>query len=216
MNTNKIIDACLRGIGEPDPANPVEMTRAEVMDLVNAIYQNEIGKRVKNLASFSYDGSDPAHTITAGVGPLPTDFLEVSQVYNGDAPGQYPLDQIFKIADKVADDAICSQYMLPDNANLWVFGKTPAIGIKLYYYRKPVVLTDNALTSPVDLKEEFHRDIFVARVKEVYAENTNNTYDMMDQRAKIEDLLTLIEQAHNNEKRDDTPRTIQNIYGGLC
>lgn len=208
MTTDKIIDACLRGIGETNTAYPVEMTRAEALDLINAMYQNDIGKRVKNLAFFSYDSSDGDHTITAGVGPLPSDFLLPSRVYAGDAPGREPLDQIFDISEKVADDAVCSQFMLPNNSEIWIFGTTPANTVKLYYYRKPAVLADSASSSPADLKEEFHRDIFVARAKEVYAENTNNTDDMIDQRAKIEDLLNSIERAHSIEKQDDEPATI--------
>ena len=212
--TDKIIDQCLKGIGE-DTVAPVEFTRAEVLEIINQLYQNDIGKRIKNLASFSYDSSDAAHTITAGVGTLPADFLLPSQVYDGDAPTNDPLTQIFDIEDKVADTATTSQYMLPDNANLWIFGTTPTNTVKAYYYQKPTALTDSASSSPLALKPEFHIDIFVARLKEVYAMRQNNTYDMMDMKALVLDYLDQIETAHKMEKRDDALVKIKDVYGGV-
>lgn len=212
--TDAIIDHCLKGIGE-DTTAPVEMEREEVLTLINQLYQNDIGKRLKSLAVYSYDASDAAHTITAGVGTLPTDFLSPAQVYDGDAPTNNPLTQIFKIEDKVASISATTQFMLPDNANLWIFGSTPANTIKLYYYSKPAALTDSNSSSPTALREEFHIDIFVARVKEVYAMRQNNTYDMMDMRALIVDYLAQISDAHTTEKGDDTPaRIIIDEYGG--
>lgn len=211
--TDKIIDYCLKGINE-DTAAPVEMTRAEVLEFVNHLYQNDIARRLKNLATYSYDASDAAHTITAGVGTLPTDFLLPAQVYDGDAPINYPLEQISGINDKVDNAATTSQFMIPDNSNLWIFGQTPANTVKLYYYQKPAALTDVNTSSPVALKEEFHVDIFVARIKEVYAIRQNNTNDMMDMRALIVDYLKQIEQAHSAGKFGDAPGTIINVYGG--
>jgi len=212
--TDKIIDQCLKGIGE-DTVAPVEMTRVEVLEIINQLYQNDIGKRVKSLASFSYDASDAAHTITAGVGPLPTDFLAMAQIYDGEANTNAPLWQITKIEEKVADTAATSQYMLPDNANLWIFGQTPTNTVKMYYYSKPVALTDASSSSPLSLKSEFHVDIFVARTKEVYAMRQNNTYDMMDMKVLVLDLLDQIKAAHGAEKQDDTISLIEDVYGGL-
>lgn len=208
MTTDKIIDYCLKGIDE-DTVAPVEMSRAEVLEIINQLYQNDIGKRLKNLASYSYDASDAAHTITAGVGTLPSDFLLPSRVYDGDAPTNEPLAQIFDIRDKVANTEATSQFMLPDNANLWIFGQTPTNTIKMYYYAKPIALTDASSSSPTALKSEFHVDIFVARVKEVYALRQNNTYDMMDMKALVLDLLVQIQKAHTAEKHDSAPRRVK-------
>ena len=74
MNTKEIIDYCLKAIGEEDLIEPVFMTREEVLTLVNIIYQGPIARRLKLLKSYTYDGSDSAHTITSGVGTLPDDF----------------------------------------------------------------------------------------------------------------------------------------------
>lgn len=203
-DTAKIIDYCLKGIGE-DTVAPVEITRAECLEIINQLYQNDIGKRLKILASFSYDASDAAHTITSGVGTLPSDCLQVSQVYDGDANTNVPLEQILFIDNKVADDDVTSQYMTPDLTALWIFGTTPTNTVKVYYYKQPVALTDASSSIPTALKPEFHIDIFVARIKEVYAMRQNNTGDAMDMKALVLDLLTQIEVAHGHEKKDDGP-----------
>lgn len=202
-STDKIIDQCILGIGE-EVASPLAFTRADILEFINQLYQNDIGKRVRNLASFSYDASDAAHTITAGVGALPSDYLAMAHVYDGDAPTNEPLTQITKIEDRVAGTATTSQYMIPDNANLWIFGITPTNTIKLYYYQKPTALTDASSSSPTALNPEFHIDIFVARIKEVYALRQNNTYGMMDMKSLVLDLLNQIEVAHGVEKQDDS------------
>lgn len=212
--TDKIIDYCLKGIGE-DTASPVEMTRVEVLEIINQLYQNDIGKRLKNLVSFSYDGSDAAHTITAGIGTLPTDFLLPSRVYDGDAPDDEPLIQIFTINEKVSATDVTMQYMLPDNENIWIFGTTPTSTIKMYYYKQPTALTDSASSSPTSLKSEFHIEPFVWKVKEVYATRNNDTYDALDAKAMVLDYLDQIGFAHSAEKQDDSTFVIEDVYGGL-
>lgn len=215
MTTDKIIDQCLLGLGEQDTTSPTAMTRVQVLEVINQLYQNDIGRRLKCLASYSYDASDAAHTITTGVGALPSDFLLPAQVYDGDAPDNDPLEQIFRIEDKVADTDDTSQYMIPDNEHIWLFGQTPTDTPKMYYYRMPIALTDSALSSPVDLKSEYHVDIFVARCKEIYAMWMNNTYDMIDMKSLVLDYLKEIEYAHGFGKADETPGVTKSVYGGF-
>ncbi len=218
MTTDVIIDQCLKAIGEADVDAPVEFSRAEVLALINQLYQNDIGKRLKLLATYTYDSSDAAHTITAGVGTLPSDFLLPAQCYDGDAPAQLPLTQIRTIDDKVADDANCRQYMIPNISTLWLFGKTPTNTVKLYYYQKPAALTDSSGSSPTELKDLFHigtKGIFAYAVKAELAKNQNNTYDMMDMLATVEDLLNEIQFAHGAGNKDNSPESIVDIYGGL-
>ena len=208
--TDVIIDYALRALGEYDLAAPQQMTRADMLALFNSFYQGEIGKRLKTLAVHSYDGSDAAHTITAGVGTLPEDFLQPAQVYDGDAPDNEPLQQIFDIEDKVPDDADCSQYMLPDLTHIWLFGQTPANTIKLYYYAKPEALTDSSSSSPSALKEEFHLDVFAAKSKEAYEYRNGNYYDALGTlKAYVVGLLDEIEKAHTVGTRDDNGRLIK-------
>ena len=207
--TDKIIDEALKAIGD-DPADPQQMTRAEVLFYIDDYYRNTVGKRIKSLAVYTYDGSDAAHTVTDGVASLPDDFLEPVRVYDGDAPGDVPLTQILQIDDKVADDAGCSQYMLPDRSTMWIFGQTPTNAIKLYYHRQPAALTDFVLSSPSMLKEEFHIDIFVARIKEVYEYRNGNYYDGLGSlKAYIVGLLNQIEAAHSVELRDENDWAIR-------
>jgi len=213
--TDVIIDHCLRAIAEEDTTSPVEMTRVQILELINSLYQYEIGERLRSIAAYSYDSSDAAHTITAGVGTLPTDFLKPAQVYDGDAPTDAPLTQIFDIEDKVANTAITSQYMLPDNANLWIFGQTPTNTVKMYYHKKPVALTDSASSSPTELKNKFHigpQGVFEAMIKTELAKNQNSTYDMMDMASLLADLLDEIEYAHTAGKRDDSMQTIIDVW----
>lgn len=212
--TDKIIDACLKAINEEDTVNPVGMSRADVLDIINHLYQNDIGRRIKTLVSYTYDASDAAHTITAGIGTLPPDFLLPAEVYDGDAPEQETLEQIFSIKDKVENDAATKQFLLPDNSSIWIFGQTPTNDIKLYYYKQPVVLTDANTSSPADLRTEYHLDVFKWATKKEYALRQNNTNDVIDCEAYIQDYLKEIERAHTAGKQHDAPGGIVDVYGG--
>ena len=215
MTSDVIIDFCLKGIGEDDPDLPIEMTRIEVLELINLFYQNHIGKRLYNLTSYTYDASDAAHTITAGIGTLPTDFLSMSSIYDGDIPTNKPLKQIFDIRDKIADTSKTSQYMIPNNTQFWIFGITPTNTIKTYYYAKPIALTDSSSSSPTALKEEFHLEPFVKVIQKIYSTNNNYFADEIDLEMYFQDLLNNIEFTHKIEKRDDTREQIVDVYGGL-
>ena len=208
MTTDEIIDQCLKGINE-DPDNPIEMTRAECLSLINLLYQNDIAERLKTLATYVYDASDAAHTITAGVGTLPSDFLAPSRVYDGDTPTNEPLEQIFDIESKVANTETTSQYMIPNLTEIWFFGITPKNTPKLYYYSKPAALTDSSASSPSALKEKFHIDPFVVHIKETYAMRKNDLADMFDLKMLKLDILDAIEKAHKAEKKDDRPSRVK-------
>ena len=215
MTSDVIINNCLKAIGEDDPLAPVEMTRVECLQLINLFYQNEIGERLKNLLSYTYDASDAAHTITSGIGTLPSDFLLPSRAYDGDAETDDPLEQIFDIENKVADTDTTSQYMIPNTTQLWIFGITPTNTIKFYYYNKPTALTDSAASSPTALKEKFHLDPFVVHIKETYAMRNNDLADMLDLKTLKLDILDAIEKAHSVEKHDDSTTVIRDVYGVL-
>ena len=211
-----IIDSCLEAIGESNTTTPVLMSRAKVLALCNSIYI-DVMKRVKALASYVYDSSDAGHTITAGVGTLPSDYLMMHRVYDGDAVDQTSLQWIRSIDDKVDDDADTSQFMVPDLQTLWIFGQTPTNDIKIYYYKKPTALTDANTSTPTLLDEKFHigvKGIFEAGVKAEYAKRDNSTYDQLDMLALYEDLLNEIEAYHNRGKIDDEINVIRNMYGG--
>lgn len=203
MNTKEIIDRCLRAIGEKDPDNPVEMTRPEVLSLINEFYQNEIGELLRNMTSIVYDGSDADHSITAGAGLLPSDFLLPARVYDGDAPKNKPLEQIFDIDNRESDTSKTSQYMIPNTTEIWIFGKTPTNTIKMYYYAKPEPLEDDSSSSPTALKDKFHVDPFMIHVKEEYALRNNDLADLFDLKALKLDILDAIKKAHKTEKKDD-------------
>jgi hypothetical protein len=211
--TDVIINYMFSAIGEDtpdDPQNGVISTRAEMLEILNQCYQYEIGPLLKNLATYSYDASDAAHTITTGVGTLPTDFLAPHLMYDGDAYNNPPLTQIFDIADKVDDDASTSQYMIPNNTQFWIFGQTPTNTVKLYYYQSPTALTDADSSSPTALKAKFHKKIFEYEAKRVFALRRNRTADMIDmEAAKLEELKEIV-AAYSIGKYDQFPRS---VYG---
>ncbi|NPV90064.1 MAG: hypothetical protein HPY50_04720 [Firmicutes bacterium] len=217
ISTDAIINNMFYAIGEKTPATSIKNryipSRVEMLAILNQLYQEEIGPLLENLAAFSYDGSDADHTITAGVGGLPSDFLAPHEVYDGDAPDHPPLKQIMNLSDKVADDAECRQYLIPDGSHLWIFGKTPANTVKLYYIQRPAALADSGSSYPTALKPEFHRDgIFEARAKKVRAFRSNDIASFIDLQALEQGCFGEIERAHTIGKRDDTPKVIRNVY----
>lgn len=215
MDTASIIDQTLLAIGEDSAtlAAPVLMTRADILAYMNILYQNKIGKALKRLALYSYDASDAAHTITAGVGTFPTDFLEAYRMYDGDIDDGVLLTQIYDLNNKAADDADTSQYIIVNNTTFWIYGKTPSTGIKLYYYAKPVALTDSSASSPTALKEEFHVTPFVYEIKRQYALRNDNIGDAYDLEVVLESLVRDIEFEHRIN--DIQVKKIVDVYRGL-
>lgn len=205
MDTASIINQCLLAIGEDAGtlAAPLSMSRADILTIINQVYQGPIARRLRLLKSYSYDASDAAHTITAGVGTLPTDFLAPSRVYDGDAPDDRPLTQITDIGYKVADDDTTSQYMLPNMSEIWIFGTTPTNEIKMYHYFEFVALTDSASSSPSYLKKEFHQKPFVKATQGVYATRQSDYGDEIDMEIFLKDILDEIEDAHTSGMRDE-------------
>jgi hypothetical protein len=202
-------------IGEPDPANPIDLTRAECLEFINYAYQVEIGEKLNMLKLYEYDGSDAAHTITAGVGTLPSDFLAVYRVYDGDPDDVRPLEQITDIEDKVDDTDTTKQYMIPDEATLWIFGQTPTNTIRLYYKAQPTVLTDDVSSSPIYLKPKFHI-AFIAYIKMLYADRMDNLNDYFAKKSEWLDVLDNIEYEHNHGRQDAQPKGELDVYGGLA
>lgn len=200
--TQDIISKCLTQLGEKTPLTPTRMTRADVLFYINLEWRGRIAEAIRDITFANL-------TFTSGIATLPTDWLKPERIYDGDAPTGTLLERIFDIGERVGDTEKTTQYYLPDSANIWIFGKTPTTGIKAYYVKKPAALTDSALSTPTALKEEYHIDIFVARIKEVYADRKNNYDDAMDYRAKFEDYLEMIRKAHKDSKEDRQIRRVR-------
>jgi hypothetical protein len=215
MTAAEIINQALLSIGEDFStlAAPVTMTRADILAYINILYQNKIGKALKRLTLYQYDASDGAHTITAGIGALPADFLAPYRVYDGTIDAGTLLTQIFDIGEKVDDDDTTLQYILPTNTAIWIYGKTPTGNINLYYYAKPVALTDSAGSIPTALSEEFHVTPFVYEIKRQYAVRNDNVGDAYDLEVILESLVKDIEFEH--ALNDIQPDKIVDCYGGL-
>lgn len=201
--TDQIIDECLLGIGEDLDSldDPQRMTRPRVLYWIDSFYRNAICERIKPLKRYEYDESDDDHTITAGLGSLPSDFLSPSRVYDGDTL----LTQITDIDDKVADTAPTSQYMLPDISTLWIFGTTPTGTVTLYYYAKGTALVDDPSSSPMELKEEFHFTAFITLIQKVYEGGKRKYSKSITLENWAQAILDEIEDAHTSGMRDDSP-----------
>lgn len=200
--TEQIINVCLKQLGEKNTASPSRMSRIDVLFYINLEYRGRIAEAIGDITSASL-------TFTNGIASLPTNWLRPEAIYDGDRPNGTKLRRITDIAESVEDTAKTTQYMLPDNKHIWIFGETPSIGIKAYFINKPEALTDSPASTPDALIEDYHIDPFVNRIKEVYADNKNNYDDATDYRMKFEDYLSLIKNAHKNRKRDGSPLQIK-------
>jgi hypothetical protein len=201
--TTKNVDWCLLALEEDsaDLAAPEEMTRADVLEAMNEIYQNDIAEKMGLIKSASI-------VITSGVGSLPSDWVKAHRIYDGDAPDDNPLEQIFDIDERVESTADTTQYMLPDDDNIWVFGITPTTGIKAYYIYAPAALTESPSTTPV-LKAKFHRKIFPAYIRQVYAMNNGMKAKEFEMGRLVESILNDIENEYTTGKRDAEQDTIK-------
>lgn len=212
MNTKDIIDYCLKGVGEEDVDNPVEVSRDDVLLLINTVYQGPIARRLKLLKTHTYDGSDADHTITGGVGNLPADFDRPSRVYDGDVPANEPLELIHDIDEKVADTDKTTQYFLPRTGEIWLFGKTPTNTIKLYHYFEPPALEDSIESSPLYLPKQFHLKPFVKAVQEWYSTKNADFLDEQELEIFLQDILDDIERYCDDKASDDRPRQIEVVW----
>ena len=212
MTADDIIDYCLRGIGESDPDSPVNMARAVCLAHINHAYQEIIGPLLNKTATYSYDESDAAHTITNGVATLPTDCLRILRIYDGDPDDGTLLEQITDIEDKVDDDDEMQQYYLPSETQIWFFGQTEDDTVKLYYLQKPTAVTDASASTPSDLKTRFHWSAFTTYIRMVYAreQNENSTHDRM--MLLWMDILDDIKRAHTTGRADEEPRVKKAVW----
>jgi len=195
MNAKVIIDNCLREIGEADPATPVELTRAECLDFVNHCYQELIGPRLNKQTSATL-------TVTAGVASVPADYLAPVRLYDGTTL----LEQIFDIDDKVEDTDDTSQFWVPNETQIYLFGITPAGTVTLYYKAKPTAVTDSTDSTPTDLKARYHigpLSPFVVYIKSVIAGRRGD--DSFAFKAELMDILDDIETEHSQGRSDNEP-----------
>lgn len=121
--------------------------------LIDATTMNTlINAALKDLASELSIIKSAALSFVGGVASLPSDFFSPEACYHGTAP----MKQLNKINQgRVADNADTSQFFIPDNSNINIYGKTPSNTVTLWYKSYPDELTGDS-AAPTELPERFH------------------------------------------------------------
>ena len=149
---------------EDNEANPKEMSAEVLTGIIN--------DALMDLAPYVNIEKSTTLTFVAGVATLPTDFEKAIAVYDGDVR----LAQIANVTDKVADDASCSQFYIPNSTQIHIYGQTPAGTVTIYYKAYPSVLNDDA-DIPSDIPIQFHHEIPETYVVAQYKKRLNQLGD---------------------------------------
>lgn len=197
MTATEIVDACILALYD-NTTTPVLMSREEVLAHINHAYTELMAEALNIQTSATI-------TPTDGVGDLPTGYVAPLRVYDGTTK----LDQIFDIDEKVADTDATSQYWIPNETQIYLFGKTPTGTITMYHKAKPTALTESPSTSPTSLKGRFHEVAFTTYIKMIRAKRLDNLQDYHVLWADWLDILDDIEASHNVGREDSTPDTIK-------
>ena len=206
MKTDDIIDFCLKAIGEKSTTSPVRLSRADCLIYINHAYQNIMGPLLNLMTTAT------TLTVTAGVATLPSDFLAPVRVTDGSLDDGTLLTQIFDINDKVDDGDEMQQFLIPNETQIWFFGKTPDSTVYLYYLQKPTALTDLSSSSPTSLKEKFHTS-FSTYINMIIAERRRQLNNMLAFEAKWLDILDDIRREHSSGRRDFEPMVVKEVWG---
>jgi len=148
---------------------------------INQAYQNIIGPKLK-----IYKNATP--TVTVGVFPVPSDFLEIVSVWDGTLDDGVELEEIYDLADKAKDDAECTQYFVADEETIWIYGQTPTTTVTIYYFAQPAALTDSLSSYPTKLNKKFHQNAFTTYIKMIISKERNES-DYFTLQAEWLDIL---------------------------
>ena len=151
---------------DDDADNPTEITLTDMKALINDGLE-ALGAELNIIKSATL-------TFTSGVASLPSDFIAPEACYDDDEL----LDQIEDITLKVDATDTTSQFFIPNNTQLYIYGTTPTGTVTLWYKARPTALSADADT-PTNLPKEFHRYIPEVYVKAIHALRNNklNTYN---------------------------------------
>lgn len=196
MDFNTIKTRCWRAIDDT-PANPQLIDNDLMEELINGF--------LKKLGDVMYIERAAQLTITDGVAELPGDFISANAVYHG----TQALKRISRIQDKADDTAVTSQYYIPNNTEIYVFGKTPIEDVTLYYYAYPAELTEDS-DVPSELPLMFH-SVFEMYIKTWYAFQTGDIANYATLTALIEQRI--IPEIEHVCSRDKRPVIIMNARG---
>jgi hypothetical protein len=131
----------------------------------------------------------------AGVASLPSDFIKPVAVYD-DTKKLY---EIRSIEDKAEDTADATQYYIPNNSQLYIFGLTPTGTVKLWYKGYPDELSLDA-DIPSEIPSRYHYAIPEIFVKAKYNLRNNRMGDYAGLMSLWEQVKAEIFSAVNNER----------------
>ena len=149
---------------DDNETTPTEISAAVMVLLIN--------DAIRDLAPDLNIIKSATPTFTAGVASLPADFISPVAVYDGDVQ----LYEIHSITEKLADTATTSQYYIPNNTQIQIFGTTPTGTVTLWYQAYPAALSADA-DIPSEVPVKYHPAIAEVYVKAKYYERLNRNYD---------------------------------------
>lgn len=183
---------------DDNETTPTEISATVMAQLVN--------DAIRDLAPSLNIVKSATPTFTSGVASLPADFISPVSVYDGTTL----LHEIHSVTDKVADTAATSQYFIPNNTEIDIFGITPTGTVTLWYKGSPTALSADAdIPSEVPLK--FHPAIAEIYVKAKYYAKLGRNYDAASLMNEWEALKKEVNGYTNHDRKADGD-LIQDVY----
>ena len=159
---------------DDNESSPTEITAATLLLMIN--------EGIQELSPYLNIIKSATLTFVAGVATLPTDFISPIAVYDEGVL----LREIKSIKSKVGDTATTSQFYIPNNTQINIFGITPTGTVTIWYTAYETALTTDA-TTPSNVPVQFHYALPEIYVKAKY-------YFKLNQNADYADLMRQWEQ----------------------
>ena len=144
--------------------NPTEIPSAILTRLINEAIK-DISPKLNIVKSTTL-------TFTDGVASLPSDFLSVIEVLDDDTH----LMQIDDIRDRADTDGYATQFYIPNNTQIYIYGTTLQGTATLWYNAYEAVLNDDT-DIPLNIPQELHSAIAEYYVKAKHKQRDNKLYD---------------------------------------
>ena len=185
---------------DDNESSPNKISATVMLGLINDAIR-DLGSKLNIVKSATL-------TFTTGVASLPSDFISPVAVYDGNVI----LSELRDIKYKVANDATTSQFYIPNNTEIHIFGQTPEDTVTLWYMSHETALALDA-DIPANIPVQFHYAIPEIYVKAKYCFKNNRMGDyggLMDLWEQVKRQIF----AATNANRLAEPNAIYDYYGG--